>query len=86
MAEQTIHVVLYKDGESDQWVAHCIEYGVTTQGDSAEHAKAMVKEAVAVHLEDNNASSDVAFFQPVDGDVQVHEMSMDAPSLLHSRS
>ena len=85
MAEQKIHVVLYKDAESDQWVAHCIEYGVTTQGDSADHAKTMIMEAVALHLEDHDPTSDVAFFQPVDGDVQVHEMSMDAPALLHSR-
>lgn len=85
MAERTIHVVIYKDADSGQWVAHCIEYGVTTQGDSAEHAREMIKEAVALHLEDVDPSDEFAFFQPVDGDVQVHEMTIDAPTLLHSR-
>ena len=85
MAVQTLHVVIYKDAASDQWVAHCIEYGVTTQGDSAAHAEEMIKEAVALHLEDADPADEYAFHQPVDGDVIVREVTLDAPTLLHSR-
>ena len=46
MAKQKVHVVIYKDAESDQWLASCLEVDVTAQGDSKEHALEMIKEAV----------------------------------------
>ena len=84
-SKQTIHAVIYKDAESDRWVAHCIEYDVATQGDSEEHAIAMIKEAVELHLEDRDPADEYLFYQPVAGKVSVHEVAVDALTLLHSR-
>jgi len=85
MAKQTIHAVIYKDAESNQWVAHCIEYDVATQGDSEAHAAEMIREAVELHLEDRSPDDEYAFYQPVEGKVTVHEVTIDAPTLLQSR-
>ena len=85
MEKQTIHAVIYKDAESDQWVAHCIEYDIATQGDNEDDAVAMIKEAVELYLEDVDRSDEHMFFQPVDGEVSVHEVAIDAPSILVSR-
>ncbi len=83
MAKQTIHAVVFKDAESDQWVAICLEYDVTTQGDSEEHAKAMLREAVALYLEDIAVEEQEMLYQPIEGEVQIHRLTVDAPSLLH---
>ena len=85
MEKQTVHAVIYKDAGSDQWVAHCIEYDVATQGDTEQHALAMIKEAVELHLEDRDLADERLFYQPVEGKVSVCEVVVDAPTLLHSR-
>ena len=82
MEKQTIHAVIYKDAGSDQWVATCLEYEVSTQGDSREHAAEMIKEAVELYLEDVDPKELELFYQPIDGDVSIHEVAVDAPSLL----
>jgi predicted RNase H-like HicB family nuclease len=84
MTKQTIHGVIYKDAGSDQWVAQCIEYDVVTQGDSEEDARAMLKEAVELYLEGVSEKELDLFHQPVEGNVTVHEIAVDAPSLLRS--
>lgn len=84
MSSQTIHAVVFKDAESDQWVAVCLELNVVTQGDSEEHAKNMIKEAVELHLEDMRSDELELVYQPIDGDPRVHELSINAPSLLHT--
>jgi len=84
MSEQTIHAVIFKDAESDQWVAVCLEYDVTTQGDSEEHAKEMIKEAVELHIEDMTQEDFEVLYQPIEGDPRVHELSINAPALLHT--
>ncbi|HXK32820.1 MAG TPA: type II toxin-antitoxin system HicB family antitoxin [Dehalococcoidia bacterium] len=84
MPPQTIHAVIYKDAAGDQWVAQCIEYDVVTQGDSREHAVAMIKEAVELYLEDVSEKELELFYQPVEGDVTLHEVAIDAPTLLRS--
>lgn len=38
--------------EGDAYVVHCPELEVTSQGDSFDHAMEMIKEAVALTLED----------------------------------
>ena len=39
--------------KEDKWyVAHCVELGVVSQGKTIEHAKANLKEAVELYLED----------------------------------
>jgi len=85
-SKRTIHAVICKDAESDQWVAHCLEYDVATQGSSEEHAIAMIKEAVELHLEDRDPADEYLFYQPIEGKVSVHEVAVDAPTLLHSRA
>jgi predicted RNase H-like HicB family nuclease len=84
MAEQRVHAVVFKDAGSDQWVAMCLEYDVVTQGDSEEHAKAMLKEAVELHLEDLTQPELDALYQQIQGEPRLHELSVHAPSLLHT--
>jgi predicted RNase H-like HicB family nuclease len=84
MARQMIHAVIFKDAESDQWVAKSLEYDVTTQGESEEHAKAMLKEAVAPYLEDRFLGELEILSQRVEGEPRLHTLSIDAPSLLRS--
>ena len=68
--------MIYKDAESDQWVAVCLEYDVASQGDSEEHAKAIIKEAVELHLEDRTKDEIELLYQPIDGDPRVHEVRL----------
>jgi len=84
MAEQRVHAVTFKDAGSDQWVAMCLEYDVVTQGDSEEHAKAMLKEAVELHLEDMSGTELEVLYQQIEGKPRLHELSIHAPSLLHT--
>jgi predicted RNase H-like HicB family nuclease len=81
MATETVHAVIYKSGESDHWVAVCLEYNVASQGDSEEHAKAMIKEAVELHLEDMTREEIELLYQPIEGEPRVHELSINARSL-----
>jgi predicted RNase H-like HicB family nuclease len=62
----------------------CLEYDVVTQGDSEEHAKAMLKEAVELHLEDLTQPEPDALYQQIRGEPRLHELSVHAPSLLHT--
>ena len=78
-----IHAVIFKDAEGDQWVALCLEYDVTTQGDSEEHAKAMLQEAVELYLEDAGVEEREMLFQPIEGEPRVLTLTVNAPSLLH---
>ena len=84
MTKQKIHAVIYKDAESDQWVAVCLEFDVASQGDSEEHAKEMIKEAVELHLEDVDRAEIEMLYQPIEGDPRVHELMINNPSLLHT--
>jgi len=84
MADQKVHAVIFKDSESDQWVATCLEYDVVTQGDSEGHAKAMLKEAVELYLEDLGQPELDDLYQQIDGEPRLHELSVHAPSLLHT--
>ncbi|MEX0786307.1 MAG: hypothetical protein WD939_06700 [Dehalococcoidia bacterium] len=84
MAEQRIHAVIFKDAESDQWVAMCIEYDVVTQGDNEAHAKAMIKEAVEIHLEEASKDELEMLYQEIEGVPHIHELTVHAPSLLHT--
>jgi len=83
MSTQTVHVVVYKDAEDDIWLATCLEYGITTQGKSPEHAEEMIKEAVELSLEDRPPEDIEALFQPIDGEPTVTTMTINAPTLLH---
>jgi len=84
MGKQTIHAVIYKDAESDQWVATCLEYDVTTQGDDEKHAKQMIKEAVELYLEEVGKQELELLYQPIEGAPAIHELAINAPSLLHT--
>ena len=81
MAEQGVHVVLWRDG--DHWVAWCLEYDVASQGDSEEHAMEMIHEAVELHIEDMTAEELERAFIPVDSEPLVREMTIRAPALLN---
>lgn len=83
MTTQRVHAVVYKDAESDQWVAQCLEYDVSSQGDSVEHALEMIREAVELYLEDAGQTDLELLYQEIDGEPQIHDITVDAPSLLH---
>jgi predicted RNase H-like HicB family nuclease len=51
MDSRTLHAVAYKSESSDDWVAFCVEYDITSSGDSEAHALEMLREAVELHLE-----------------------------------
>jgi predicted RNase H-like HicB family nuclease len=82
MAEQNVHAVIYKDTESDQWVAVCLEYDIATQGDSEEHAMEMIREAVELHIEDMSPEELEEAFIPVDSMPVVRELTIRAPAIL----
>lgn len=79
--EQKIHVVTFKSGESDEWLAVCLEPDVVTQGDSKEHALEMIREAVELHIEDMNQGDLDALYQPIEGEPSLHEVLINAPAL-----
>jgi predicted RNase H-like HicB family nuclease len=80
MPQLKLHVVVFKDAESDQWVAECLEYQVTAQGDSAAHALKMAREAVQQYLEDASEPELELLFQAIDGDPELHTLTIDAPT------
>jgi len=80
--EQKIHTVIFKSGESDQWIAVCLELDVVTQGGSAQHALKMIREAFELHVEDMTKEDLDVLYQPIDGDPQLHEVVVSAPALL----
>ena len=84
MNSQKIHAVVFKDANSDQWIAICLELNVVTQGDNEKHAKVMIREAVELHLEEIPSDELEMVYQPIEGDPRVHELSINAPSLLHT--
>jgi len=51
----TIHVVVTKDG--DTYVAECMELAVVTQGQSLDDLVANLREALSLHLEDEDAAA-----------------------------
>jgi predicted RNase H-like HicB family nuclease len=65
MPVQTFHAVLYKDARNDSWAVYCVEYDVASQGDSPEHALAMIREAMELHLEEY----DQAIIDQIDNEV-----------------
>ena len=82
MSKQQVHVVVFKDAESDQFVVECLEYDVTTQGDSVEHALALIKEAVELHLEDMTETQLEMLYQEIEGEPEIHTVTIDAPTRL----
>lgn len=49
-----IQCIIYQDG--DQFVAHCLNTGVASQGDTYEEAVKNIKEAVELYLEDDDGT------------------------------
>lgn len=49
-----IQCIIYRDG--DQYVAHCLNTGVASQGDTYDEAVHNIKEAVELYLEDDGGT------------------------------
>ncbi len=81
MVQQKVHIVLWQEG--DQWVAWCLEYDVASQGDSEEHALAMIREAVELHIEDMTREELERVSIPVDSFPLVRELDIRAPAVLN---
>ena len=63
-----ISYVVWK--EDDGFVVKCLEYPVTTQGDTKEEAVASLKEAVELYLEEEKTPYHIANFET--GKLLVH--------------
>ena len=37
-----------------QWVSHCLQWGLVSQGNSPSHAAEMIQEAIVICIEDGN--------------------------------
>ncbi len=61
-----IQCVIYQEG--NQFVAHCLNTGVASQGDSYDEAIKNIKEAVELYLEDNDVT-----FVPITGGITLTE-------------
>jgi predicted RNase H-like HicB family nuclease len=81
MSEQKVHIVLWKEG--DDWVAWCLEFDVASQGESEEHALAMIREAVELHTEDMSGEELERIYIPVDSSPIVREINVSAPAVLN---
>jgi predicted RNase H-like HicB family nuclease len=49
----TCWVLIERSVDIDGWVGHCLEFDIVSQGDSPQHALAMVKEATGICLLDD---------------------------------
>ena len=83
MPKQSLHAVIYKDANSEQWVAVCLEYDVATQGDSEQHAFEMIQEAVELHIEDMTKEELERIYIPVGSEPLVRNFEVRAPAILH---
>jgi predicted RNase H-like HicB family nuclease len=84
MEKETVHTVVFKSGDSENWVAICLEYDVVTEGDTEAHAIEMIREAVELHLENWTKDDFEVLHQTVDGEPKVYEVSISAPALLNT--
>jgi predicted RNase H-like HicB family nuclease len=84
MGKQNVHAVVFKSGDTENWVAICLEYDVVTQGESEAHAVEMIREAVELYLEDLTKDEFEVIHQTVAGEPRVHEVSISAPTLLNT--
>ncbi|HUZ23327.1 MAG TPA: type II toxin-antitoxin system HicB family antitoxin [Streptosporangiaceae bacterium] len=60
MADRTITLTASLTPEEGGYVARCLEIGVTTEGDTLDEALAMLREAVALYLEDEPLPEPIA--------------------------
>ena len=81
MGQREVHAVIYKDGESDQWVAECLEFGVSSQGDNERHALEMIQEALELHLEDMTREQVEEHYIPIGSEPVIRKFSIRAPAL-----
>jgi len=82
MGTKNLHAVVFKDAESDGWVAMCLEYDIATQGDSEDHALAMIQEAVEFHLEDITREELDLIDNAVGSEPVMHSFRVRAPAIL----
>ena len=61
-----IQCIIYQDG--DQFVAHCLNTGGASQGDTYDEAVKNIKEAVELYLEDDDGT-----FIPITGGITLTE-------------
>ena len=80
--EKQLHALIYKSSFQDQWVAICVEYDIASQGDSREHALAMIREAVELHLDGISKEQLEQIDNEVGSEPVVQTFSVRAPSIL----
>lgn len=52
--KHTLNVLLYPSKQiRGQWIAHCLEIDLVTQGNNQEHAMEMIAEAIEIVADDN---------------------------------
>ena len=84
MGKLNLHAVIYKDAQSSQWVALCVEYDIASAGDSETHAIEMLQEAVELHLEDITREELDTIDNKVGSEPEIRTFSVRAPAILTS--
>jgi len=82
MGVKDLHAIVYKDVESSQWVAVCVEYDIASSGESETDAFSMIKEAVELHLEDITREQLERIDNAVGSEPVVRKFSIHAPPIL----
>jgi len=85
MGAHAVHAAVFKDADSDQWVAVCLEFDVVTHGRSEQDAQKMIREAVELYLEYQTPSEIEMLYQRIEGEPRIHRVEISAPSLLNQR-
>jgi predicted RNase H-like HicB family nuclease len=82
MDKRMLHAVVYKDSQTEDWVAHCVEYDITSSGDSPEHALEMIQEAVELHFEGATPEIIDQIDNEVGSEPLIKAFAVRAPALL----
>jgi predicted RNase H-like HicB family nuclease len=81
MAQRELHGVIYRGLASGDWVAFCVEYDISSQGDSPEHALEMLAEAVEGHFEVASPEAIESIDNEVGSEPVIKKFSIHAPAL-----
>jgi predicted RNase H-like HicB family nuclease len=83
MKERELHAVLYEDARGEGWVAHCIEYDITSDGDTPEEALSKLKEKTELHFDGISPEAIEDIDNEVGSEPYIKAFSVRAPSLLN---
>jgi predicted RNase H-like HicB family nuclease len=80
--DTTLHAVVYKAAKGECWVATCVEFDITSEGDSEQDALMMLQQAVELHLEDITPEELDQIDNAVGSKPLLKSFSIHAPAIL----